>query len=131
MNKSIAIITLCLATSGCATIVSDSSYPVTISSSPSNASFVVTNESGKAVHSGVTPDTVTLKSSAGYFNGETYTVKYKKEGYSDGVSVIDSELDGWYFGNFLIGHLWGFFLIDPISGAMWELPDDTSTRLSK
>ncbi|MGI9212708.1 MAG: hypothetical protein ACR2HF_09565, partial [Methylococcaceae bacterium] len=84
--------------SGCATIAGNSSYPVTINSSPSEAKFIVTNESGKDVHSGTTPSTVTLKSGAGYFDGEKYTVKYSKDGYNDGLSVIDSSLSGWYVG---------------------------------
>ena len=72
----LALITL----SGCASIVGNSSYPVAINSSPSEAKFTISNESGKEVQSGTTPATVTLKSCAGYFDGEKYSVKYSKEG---------------------------------------------------
>jgi len=41
--------------SACATIVSDSKYPVAIDTTPSGAEFVITNEDGVAVHSDTTP----------------------------------------------------------------------------
>jgi len=121
----LALITL----SGCATIAGNSSYPVAINSSPSEAKFTITNEGGKEVHSGITPQTITLKSGAGYFDGEKYSVKYSKEGYNDGLSVIDSSLSGWYVGNLLFGGILGLLIIDPATGAMWSLPDNTSSTL--
>lgn len=120
-----------VAINGCATIAGNSSYPVTISSVPSESKFIVTNESGKEVHSGTTPSTVTLKSGAGYFDGEKYSVKYTKEGYKDNLSIIDSSLSNWYVGNLLFGGILGTLVIDPITGAMWTLPDSTSSTLEK
>ena len=123
----LALVTL----SGCASIAGNSSYPVTLNSSPSEAKFVISNKDGQEVHSGITPSTVTLKSSAGYFDGEMYSVKYAKEGYSDSYSSIDSSLSGWYFGNILFGGILGFLIIDPASGAMWKLPENDFTSLAK
>ncbi len=129
--KNIISILALTALSGCATIAGNSTYPVTISSLPSESKFIVTNEGGKEVHSGTTPSTVTLKSGAGYFDGEKYSIKYSKDGYSDGLSVIDSSLSGWYIGNLLFGGLLGMLVIDPTTGAMWKLPENTSTTLAK
>jgi len=122
----LALVTL----SGCASIAGNSSYPVTINSSPSEAKFIVSNKAGQEVHSGTTPSTVTLKSSAGYFDGERYSVKYSKEGYNDGLSSIDSSLSGWYAGNLLFGGILGLLVIDPATGAMWKLPENVSTSLA-
>ncbi len=116
---------------GCATIAGSTSYPVTVNSSPSEAKFLISNKAGQEMHSGTTPATVSLKSSAGFFSGEKYTVKYAKAGFNDGLSTVDSQISGWYFGNILFGGILGLLLIDPASGAMWELPNSISTSLTK
>ncbi len=115
--------------SGCASIVSDSSYPVAISSTPPEAYFVVKNRSGVEVHSGTTPATVSLKSGNGYFSSASYTVTLKKEGYEDKSFVIESSMDGWYIGNILIGGIIGFLIVDPATGAMWKLPEAQSAQM--
>lgn len=108
---------------GCSSIVSKSSYPVVINSNPDAASFEITNRAGQKVESGQTPATVTLKSSSGYFKGEAYTIVLKKPGYQDQTYTINSTVDGWYFGNILFGGLIGMLIVDPATGAMYNLPD--------
>jgi len=109
---------------GCASIVSKSNYPVSITSNPEVASIVVVNSIGRTVFSGKTPTTITLKAGAGYFKGETYTVTLKREGYATHTAQIERGLDGWYIaGNIFIGGLIGWLVIDPITGAMWTLKD--------
>ena len=71
----------------------------------------------------MTPSTVTLKSGAGYFSGEKYTFNFSKDGYADKTATLDTELNGWYFGNIVFGGFLGMLIIDPASGAMWSLPD--------
>ena len=130
MKKRIAttILTLgCLA--GCSSIVSKSEYAVTVASTPSNANFTITNKAGDAVQSGMTPSTITLKSSSGYFAGESYTIKLTKEGYSPKTYTLKSSIDGWYFGNLLFGGLIGMIIIDPLTGAMYNLPARTDISL--
>lgn len=116
---------------GCSTIVSDSSYPVSIRSTPSEASFIITNENGEVIHKGVTPSTVTLSSRAGYFDGAEYTITYQKEDYTEVTYTLTSSLDGWYLGNILFGGLIGMLIIDPATGAMWKLPETASMELNK
>lgn len=115
-----AIIMLILLT-GCSTIVSDSSYPVSLNSSPSGASVEVKNKKGHVVFSGVTPSQVELDSGRGYFSKEDYKVVFRKEGYHPHRDSITCSMDNWYWGNFLFGGLIGLFIVDPISGAMFEL----------
>ncbi|MDD2725663.1 MAG: hypothetical protein PHH59_16835 [Methylovulum sp.] len=109
--------------SGCASIVTDSAHPVAISSLPSNAEFAVVNQQGKTVHSGKTPATVTLKSDAGYFKGEKYTLKFQKEGYGTQSTPLNAHLNGWYWGNLLFLPVIGHLIVDPLTGAMWALPE--------
>ncbi len=116
--------------SGCASIVNHSPKPVTLTSIPSHAEFIVTNHEGKMVHSGVTPETVTLKPDAGYFRGEKYTLKLQKEGFSSQSASLDAKLNGWYWGNFLLGALpIGLLIVDPLTGAMWSMPETKSVVL--
>lgn len=122
-------IIVALLVTGCASIVSKSSYPVVITSSPDQANFTITNKSGMNVHSGKTPSTVTLKSGCGYFKGETYNIAFQKDGYSSDSATIDSSMDGWYVGNIIFGGLIGILIVDPVTGAMWKLPPTVSATM--
>ncbi len=117
--------------SGCSSIVSKSEYSVAINSSPESASFVVTNAAGLKVHSGRTPASVTLKSSAGYFEGESYTITLNKDGYAPKMYTMTSSVDGWYYGNILFGGLIGMLIVDPATGAMYNLPDRVDVSLDQ
>ena len=128
--KKIPVLACVMLISGCATIVKDNVYPVTISSVP-DADFVVKNLKGYPVISGHTPQTVPLVASAEYFKGEEYSVLFMKEGYRSSVSTINSKLSGWYWGNFIFGGLIGFLMVDPASGDMWTLPPSVSGFLTK
>jgi hypothetical protein len=114
------VISLFLLTN-CATIVSDSSYPVTIQSSLDDVEVEVRNGRGAIIYKGSTPVTIELESGKGYFSKHVYTVRAYREGYRDSFQRITTSLDGWYLGNLLLGGLIGAFLVDPITGAMWEV----------
>ncbi|WP_371372806.1 hypothetical protein [Thalassotalea aquiviva] len=132
MKKKLLALTLSMTIlSGCSSIVSKSEYAVAINSVPEGSAFVITNRSGQKVESGVTPSTVTLKSSAGFFKGETYTVIVKKDGYSDKNYTLTSTVDGWYFGNILVGGLIGMLIVDPATGAMYSLPERVDISLDQ
>lgn len=120
-----AIVSLC----GCASIVSESRTPVSINSSPTGASYQITSEDGALVHSGVTPEQVTLKAGAGYFDGETYKVTFRKDGYAENSSIINSRMNGWYWGNIVFGGLIGMLIVDPLTGAMFKLPESSFASL--
>ncbi|WP_426781310.1 hypothetical protein [Pseudomonas syringae] len=118
------------AVTGCASIVSDSKYPVAVTSSPSGAAYDIFNEGGVSVRSGVTPDEVTLRAGAGYFDGEKYTVTYRKDGYTSSTQTLESGIDGWYWGNIVIGGLIGMLIVDPATGAMYTLPEKINSTLT-
>jgi hypothetical protein len=113
---------LVVATSGCASIVSKSSWPVSVTATPPDSEVEVYDESGRLVHKARAPFTVSLESGAGYFAGEKYTFKASAPGHAPAQATVDTSMNGWYWGNLLFGGLIGFFLVDPATGAMWKLP---------
>lgn len=131
MKKAILSLAVAGLMTGCASILSESTYPVSISSVPDGAHFEIRNKAGVVIHSGKTPGQVNLKASAGFFQGETYQVSIKKDGYKESVGVIDSSLDGWYLGNIIFGGLLGILIVDPATGAMWKLPEYHNVTLEE
>jgi hypothetical protein len=108
---------------GCASIVSKSEYPVAVTSNPTGADFVVKRSSGLPIASGVTPATITLSSSEGYFKPAKYTVEFRRKGVVQSVPLT-AKINGWYFGNLLFGGIIvGMLIVDPATGAMWTLKD--------
>lgn len=122
-----AVISILL--SGCASIVSDSVYPVSIGSNPAGAHFEILAMSGENFYSGVTPQTVYLPASTGYFKGAQYLVKFTKDDQTETIKLLDSQVDEWYYGNIVLGGLIGMLVVDPITGSMWKLPDDLYVSL--
>jgi hypothetical protein len=92
-----------------------------VGSSPAGAKVTITNRRGVEVYSGLTPAKVSLKSGAGFFKKESYTVKYALEGYDPLEIPLECKLNGWYWGNILFGGLLGMLVIDPATGAMYKL----------
>lgn len=105
----------------CASIVSKSSYPISINSTPSEAKIVVTDKKGVEVFRGQTPATLNLKSGSGFFSKAHYQVEFTKNGYETKTVPINFKLDGWYFGNIVFGGVIGLLIIDPATGAMYKL----------
>ena len=129
---SIFVILTLMLTTGCASIVSKSRYPVAISSEPNEVTFKITDRTGQIIFNGKTPTVVTLKSGSGYFQGADYKVIFEKQGYMPATLGIDSSFDGWYIGNCLFGGadlFIGFLVIDPLTGAMWKLDGTLYTEL--
>lgn len=117
--------------SGCASIMSKSSWPVAIKSNPEKSAFTIKNKRGETVHSGTTPFTVALSGKAGYFDGETYRVEFSHDGYNGASERVDASINGWYFGNFMFGNIIGILVTDPITGAMWSLPETVQANLTR
>ena len=114
----------CLGMTACCSIVSKSSYPVTISSNPPGANFTLKKANGMAMSTGGTPATITLNSSEGYFQPAKYMVEFSRKGVTQSVP-LNASINGWYFGNLLFGGLIGMLIVDPATGAMWKLEDTT------
>ncbi|HUW06872.1 MAG TPA: PEGA domain-containing protein [Williamwhitmania sp.] len=108
--------------SGCATIVSKSSYPISISSNPSGAKITIMDLNGVNIYTAKTPATFTLYAGNGYFTKAGYTVTFELPGYEPVTVPVHFSLDGWYlFGNIAVGGLIGWLIVDPLTGAMWKL----------
>lgn len=122
-NRIIVILTISIFASSCASIVSKSAYPVYINTTPSGAHVTITDKKGKEVYKGQSPATVVLNSGAGYFSKAEYQVKITSDGFAEKIVPIAFKLNGWYFGNLLIGGLVGMLIIDPATGAMWKIVD--------
>jgi hypothetical protein len=117
----LAVCITILSLAACASIVSDSKEVVTISSNPTAAQIAIADESGIEVYRGTTPATITLDASAGYFDGQEYTITFSKDGYDPTTIKVDSRINGWYVGNIVFGGLIGWLIVDPLTGAMWAL----------
>ncbi|WP_276503551.1 PEGA domain-containing protein [Terrimonas pollutisoli] len=109
---------------GCASIVSKSSWPFSVTTEPEGARVSITNKRGREVFRGKTPVAMKLKSGAGFFAKESYTITLQLNGYETKKINVECKLNGWYFGNILIGGLLGFLIIDPATGAMYKLEND-------
>ncbi|WP_143011497.1 hypothetical protein [Chitinophaga filiformis] len=116
--------------SSCATIFGGTQHTFVVNSNPGDAKLVITNKKGKEVFNGNTPATVRLKSGAGYFSPAQYTVKFTKAGYEEFTMPIHFKLNGWYFGNILIGGAIGMLIVDPLTGGMWTV-SNTEKRINK
>jgi hypothetical protein len=122
---SAGLIATTLFSTGCATIFGKSNYNVVINSNPTGAALSITDKSGKEIYKGSTPATVNLKSSAGYFSKAEYQLKFELANHDQKIVSLTSKLNGWYFGNLLLGGVVGMLIIDPASGAMYKLPETT------
>jgi hypothetical protein len=114
-------IALSLVITSCASIVSSSSWPISINSSPSEAKISIKDKKVIEIYSGNTPATLKLKSGAGFFSKARYQVTFEKIGYDKKVVPVEFKLNGWYFGNIIFGGPLGLLIIDPATGAMFKI----------
>jgi hypothetical protein len=129
MNKKLILLILATLLNSCASIVSKSNYDVSVTSSPSEAKFSITKSDGIVIHSGRTPAIVSLASGNGYFSKAHYVLKFEKNGYETKTYTLSPSISGWYWGNILFGGLIGMLIVDPITGAMYKLPENTNVSL--
>lgn len=110
---------------GCASIICSSEKTVNIDSSPTGADFDIKDPSGKVIIKDVTPTNVTLKRGRGWFQSGDYTISFEKEGYQNLTTNVNQGLEtGWYIGgNIVFGGLIGLVIVDPLTGAMWNIKD--------
>lgn len=116
-----ALLGLC----SCASIVTSGDRKVQVTSNPTAATVTVYDTQSNVVATATTPATVKLKKGAGYFKGADYRLVVAKAGYQPREFEIRHDINGWYWGNFALGGLLGFLVVDPLTGGMWELKPDT------
>ena len=117
---------------GCASIMSGGEQNINFSTKPQGAKITIYDSHNMEVWSSKTPASILLKRGSGYFQGASYRVVIEKKGFAKKQFQITSTLNaGWYIvGNLFIGGWIGWLIVDPITGAMWNLtPDKVSIAL--
>ena len=105
---------------GCATIMHGPRQDVGISSSPAGAMVTI-----DGVTYGKTPVITNLK------RNDNHIVKIELAGYEPYETTLTKKLDGWVWGNIVIGGLIGL-AIDAISGSINRLtPEEIQATLAK
>lgn len=128
MERFALLLAAALLLPGCASMIDGNKYPIQIDSEPRGAAYTIADQHGKVFSHGTTPDMVTLTSNDGAFDGEKYTFKFSQEGYEDQIVVLDSGMNGWMWGNLLLGGIIGS-TIDLSTGAAFDLPKDAKATL--
>lgn len=108
----IAIAIAIAAVSGCASIVSGTDQTLTFNSEPDGATVTV---AGKIV--GKTPLSVQID------KGKNQSLTFEKEGYKTFTTQLSTTMDGWFWGNIVIGGFLGS-TTDGVSGAINEFSPD-------
>jgi hypothetical protein len=116
----------------CATIMKGSDQKIAFQSTPTGAKVSVFDGAGMLVGDGTTPVTLPLKKGASYFQAAKYRVVFEAPGHAPKEVWLTGSINGgWYIvGNFFVGGLIGWLIIDPLTGAMWNLsPDQVTANL--
>lgn len=106
--------------SSCASIVSKSVWPVSVDSNPTGATVTIFNRERQQVYKGTAPATMFLRSGAGFFKKESYLVRFELDGYPTREIPLECGVNGWYWGNILLGGIIGMLIVDPATGAMYK-----------
>jgi hypothetical protein len=105
-----------LALGGCAAVVDGGHQEITVNTTPAGADCSLERNGVSVGRIQGAPSAVTIEKSK-----EDLTVVCKKDGYQEATYLDKSGLDGWIFGNILIGGLIGIG-IDMASGS-WNQYD--------
>jgi len=116
--------------SGCASIMSGTRKNISINSEPPGAHVVVTDRKNREVASLTTPCVANLKRSDGFYVGASYTATIEKPGYQSQQVKIEPTFNPWVLGNVVAGGLVGILIIDPATGACFQLtPEQIHAQL--
>ena len=108
--------------SGCATLLNGNSQNVWISSAPVNAGITIYDSDREIILKGSTPLEIQLEAGERFLRPAEYWVVIEQDGYEPFETRIRGRLSGLYiFGNLITWNVIGWFIVDPLTGAMWEL----------
>lgn len=100
---------------GCATIVGGgSSQAVSLDATPSEARYSIRSSSGIQMSSGDVPASVSLP------RKNEYEVSVALDGYETRTVAITRGINGWIWGNLVVGWLVGF-IVDFATGSAYKL----------
>ncbi|HUK01948.1 MAG TPA: hypothetical protein VLW26_06680 [Steroidobacteraceae bacterium] len=106
---------------GCATIVHSGPRAISVASTPAGAKVSIYDRSNTLVQTNTTPFIAYLPTKYGYFKGQDYRLVFELADHAPAEVRLKSELSGWYAGNLLFGGLVGMLIVDPLTGAMFNL----------
>jgi hypothetical protein len=92
-----------------------------VASTPPGAKVSIYDRSNTLVQVSTTPFLATLPTKFGYFKGQDYRLVFELPAYATAEVHLQSTVSRWYFGNFLFGGLLGLVIVDPSTGAMYNL----------
>lgn len=123
ITKSVMLLALTgtIALSGCASIVHGGPRSIPIASTPPGAKVSIYDRSNTMVSTDTTPFIATLPMKFGYFKAQKYRLVFEMPGYAPAEINLESSVSGWYFGNLLFGGVIGMLIVDPLTGAMFNL----------
>jgi hypothetical protein len=100
---------------GCATLLGGGTMQsVSVSSPPTGASFVVKSSSGLQMASGLDPQVIRLP------RRNEYQIDFTVPGYRPQSVTLTRGVNGWIWGNLLIGWVAGF-IVDFATGSAYKL----------
>ena len=116
---------------GCATIVHGGPRALPVASTPPGAMVSIYDRAGKQVYHQATPFIATLPSKYKFFGGQSYRLVFEMAGYRKSELQVLPKVSGWYWGNLVFGGVLGMLIIDPATGAMYNLaPNKVDQTLS-
>jgi uncharacterized protein YceK len=116
----VVFILLCVSLSNCATIVSGTSQGVFIDTPKvENASCDLKDQEGAVYHLSKSPGNVTVQKGNG-----PLTIICGKQGYENGTTLVESDFSDIAFGNILMPGGSIGILIDAVTGAAQQYPDN-------
>jgi hypothetical protein len=102
-------------TNGCATLLGGGpSQSVTVNAEPDGTSFVVKSSTGLQMAAGTAPQIIRLP------RRNEYQVDFTVPGYRPQSVVLTRGVNGWIWGNLLIGWVVGF-IVDFATGSAYKL----------
>jgi len=107
--------------SGCATIVHSGPRAIPITSQPPGATVSIYDRDDTLVMTNTTPFIAQLSPKYGYFKSQNYRLVFQMPGHASAEVHIDSSVSGWYWCNFVLGGALGMLVVDPLTGAMFNL----------
>ena len=117
----VAILGACAVMSGCATIVHGGPRAISIASNPPGAKVSIFDRSNTLVQTGTTPFIAQLPTHFGYFKAQEYRLVFELPSYVTTEAYLESSVSGWYYVNLVFGGLIGMLIVDPLTGAMFNL----------
>jgi hypothetical protein len=126
LRQILAIVTAsaCVGITGCATIVHGGARPVSVASTPPGAKVSIYDRDNLLVLTSTTPFVAQLNPKYGYFKGQSYRLVFEMPAHATAEVRLDSSVSGWYWANFVFGGVIGMLIVDPLTGAMFNLTPD-------